>query len=148
MQFITISKSFIELLENDVPEMLHKNTSRPHLLVLSLLYKGKRMRFAVPFRSNIPPSAPKNQYFPLPPRSTTKSKHRHGLHYIKMFPIKKEYQEKFWTGNNKNYLLYQKIITENQTQIIKDCQEYLNNYEAGNIPPYSVDIDAILSKFI
>ncbi len=144
MKFVSVSKDFFDLC-GDV-ELLRKGDRRPHVLVLSLTYKSRKLNFAVPLRSNIPPSAPKDQYFPLPPRPTTKPKHRHGLHYIKMFPITKQYQEKFWIGGNTSYLLFQRIITENQKQIIAECQSYLDRYAAGDMPPFSVNIDAVLSK--
>ena len=53
--------------------------------------------FAIPIRSNIPASAPKNQYFALPPRPQTRPKNRHGLHYIKMFPVTKQYLIRYRT---------------------------------------------------
>ncbi|WP_122789412.1 hypothetical protein [Intestinibacillus sp. Marseille-P6563] len=141
MKFVTISSAFYEKCSDS--ELLQKGNRRPHVLVLSLTYKGKRANFAVPLRSNIPPSAPRTEYFPLPPRATTKPKHRHGLHYIKMFPITKDYQQKFWVGENKSYVLYQNIISQNQKQIVQECQAYLDRYAAGDIPPYSVNIDRI-----
>lgn len=128
------------------PEFLTKSSSRPHVLVLSLTYKGKKRNFAVPLRSNIPPGEMPWFYYALPPRATTKPKHRHGLHYIKMFPITKKYQCKFWTGKNPSYVLYQNIISKNKKQIIRDCQKYLNNYEKGLRHPYSVDIDSIIQQ--
>ena len=144
MKFVTISSKYYELCTD--PELLQKGSRRPHVLVLSLIYEGRRANFAVPLRSNIPPSAPKNEYFALPPRATTKPKHRHGLHYIKMFPITKAYQEKFWVGKNESYLLFQKIISEHQKQIVSECQAYLDRYAAGDIPPYAVNIDLIFKK--
>lgn len=144
MKFITISPEFYDLCDDT--ELLQKGNRRPHVLVLSLKYKGRRINFAVPLRSNIPPSAPKGSYFHLPPRPTTRPKHRHGLHYIKMFPITPKYYEKFWVGKNKSYILFQNIIRSNRKLIIKECQDYLDNYAAGRIPPYAVNIDKILSN--
>ena len=144
MKFVTISSAFYEKC-ND-PELLQKQNRRPHVLILSLAYKGRRANFAVPLRSNIPPSAPKTEYFPLPPRATTQPKHRHGLHYIKMFPITKQYQQKFWVGKHESYVLYQRIISTNIRQIVQECQAYLNRYAAGDIQPYSVNIDYIFEK--
>ena len=69
-------------------EMLQK-AGRPCVLIVNLLYKKHRLNFAVPIRSNINPSTPKRDYFALPPRSTTRPKCRHGIHYAKMFPIDK-----------------------------------------------------------
>lgn len=58
-------------------------------MVVRLRFRGKRRDFAVPLRSNIAPNVPKDQYFALPPRPTTRPGCRHGIHYIKMFPITK-----------------------------------------------------------
>lgn len=144
MKFVSISQEFFDLCNDD--EMLKRKGRRPHVLVLSLLYKGQRLNFAVPLRSNIPPAAPKEEYFPLPPRACTQPRHRHGLHYIKMFPITKQYQEKFWVGENSSYCLFQRIITENRKKIVSECQDYLNRYAAGEIPQFAVDIDNVLNK--
>lgn len=144
MKFATISPSFYDLCA-DEPEMLFREGGRPHLLVLSLQYKGRTCRFAIPFRSNIPATAPQDQYYSLPPRSTTRPGNHHGLHYIKMFPIDVKYQEKFNVTEKSSYALYQRIIDANKKTIVDDCQRYLNNYAAGNHPRYSVDIDKILA---
>lgn len=145
MRFITVNQSFFDLHKDD-PELLNKGDKRPHVLVVRLLYKGKNMNFAVPLRSNIPPSTPKWQYFALPPRSATKPGHRHGLHYTKMFPILKKHQGKFWVGENQSYLLYQSIMEKNEKRIIQECQEYLDRYAAGDKAAFSVDIDAVLER--
>lgn len=145
MKFITVSNEYFELNKAD-SEMLLKGNRRPHVLLVTMKYKGHKYDFAVPFRSNIPPGTPNNQYFSLPPRATTKPGHRHGLHYIKMFPITKQYQEKYWVGNNQSYILYQQIIEKNQKQIIKECQEYLRAYEENGKPNFAVDIDAALQR--
>ena len=145
MKFITVSQDYFTLCGSD-PEILHKGHRRPHVLLIALKYKGKNLTFAVPLRSNIPPSAPKWQYFALPPRATTRENHRHGLHYTKMLPITKQYQEKFWVGKDPSYKLFQQIIDENERRIVSECQSYLERYESGDHPKYSVDIDAALNK--
>ena len=145
MRFVTVKNEFFSLCDFD-KELLEKKNRRPHLLVVSLRYRGRFYDFAVPLRSNIAPNTPKSQYFPLPPRPSTKPHHRHGLHYIKMFPITSQYQEKFWTGKDPSFLLYQKIIEDNRKQIISECQAYLDAYADGKIPEYSVRIDAIIKK--
>lgn len=71
--------------EGDRELMLKHN--RPCIVVVRLRFRGKRRDFAVPLRSNIAPNVPKDQYFALPPRPTTRPNCRHGIHYIKMFPI-------------------------------------------------------------
>ena len=83
------------------------NLKRPYLIILKLKYMGKKIDFAIPFRSNIPPSAKEWEFYSLPPNSTTKETYHHGLHFIKMFPIKKEYKEKFHTSKNE---FFQKVI--------------------------------------
>ena len=88
------------------------------VLVIRLKYKAKKYDFAVPIRSNIPASAPKDQYFALPPRASTRPKNRHGLHYIKMFPVTKQYLVRYRTEGNPFAHLIQNIIDKNQK---KDC---------------------------
>lgn len=63
-----------------------------------------------------------------------------------MFPIEKQYQQKFWVGKSPEYKLFQSIIDNNRKQIINECQAYLSGYEAGNKPPFSVDIDKALAQ--
>ena len=143
MKFITVSQKYFDMCGDD-PELLFRKDRRPHLLVLALKYNEKQYQFAVPFRSNIPATAPKNQYFSLPPRPTTRAGNHHGLHYIKMFPITSKYQEKFWVGKDASYVLYQNIIDKNSQQIVAECQKYLDDYAAGIHPRFSVNIDAAL----
>ena len=118
MKFITVSQRYFDMCGDD-PELLFRENRRPHLLVLLLRYKGKVSRFAIPLRSNISATTPKEQYFALPPRPSTRTGNHHGIHYIKMFPITKEYQEKFWTGKDSAYILYQEIINKREKEIDK-----------------------------
>ena len=83
---------------------------------------------AVPIRSNIPASAPKDQYFALPPRPQTRPKNRHGLHYIKMFPVTKQYLVRYRTEGNSFATLIHDIIEKNSKQIVDKCQHYLCIY--------------------
>lgn len=142
MRLVTIKSEKLKAYKVD-PEMLQKS-KRPCVLIIQLKYKGKRYDFAVPLRSNISPSAPKGQYFPLPPRSTTKDRHHHGLHYIKMFPVKRSYTEYFLTKNNVGATLIKTILDKNEKQIVAECQRYLTAYEQGERPAYSTDIDLLL----
>ena len=99
MKLVTINNSLLTKYRHD-SEILQKST-RPYVLVIRLKYKNEKYDFAIPIRSNIPASAPKNQYFALPPRPQTRPKNRHGLHYIKMFPVTKQYLIRYRTeGNN------------------------------------------------
>lgn len=125
-------------------EVLQK-PGRPYVLVIRLMYKGQHHNFAVPIRSNIPASAPKSQYFPLPPRPTTRPKNRHGLHYIKMFPISKAHIRRYRIEGNDFATLIHNIIDKNSKQIIAECQAYLNKYENGIRYEYATDIDLLLS---
>lgn len=144
MKLVTISTSLLNKYHND-SEVLFKS-KRPYVLIIHLKYKGKYYDFAIPIRSNIPASAPKNQYFPLPPRPSTKPRNRHGIHYIKMFPIKKEYLIQYRTEGNAFATMLQNIINAHSYTIISECQIYLDNYAAGNHPNYSTNIDYLLSK--
>lgn len=70
MKIVSISQDFFDLVEGDRELMLKHN--RPCIVVVRLRFRGKRRDFAVPLRSNIAPNAPKDQYFALPPRPTTR----------------------------------------------------------------------------
>ncbi len=113
-------------------------------MIIRLKYKGNNRDFAVPIRSNIPASAPKREYFPLPPRSSTRPKNRHGLHYIKMFPISKKYLERYRIEGNSAATRIQNIIDKNSKTIISSCQEYLNDYENGIISDFATDLDMLI----
>ena len=143
MRIVTIkSKSLKQYTEDK--EMLQK-ASRPCVLVIRLRYKENRYDFAVPLRSNIAPSTPKTQYFALPPRSTTKDGYRHGIHYAKMFPVNKDSLIRFRTEGNESAERIKRIIDANEKEIIKECQDYLDEYAKGNIPKYATDIDWMLT---
>lgn len=144
MKIVSVSQDFFDLCGDDRELMLKHN--RPCILVVRLRYKGKRHDFAVPLRSNIAPNVPKDQYFALPPRPTTKPGHRHGIHYIKMFPIRKQYQRRFRTEGSQYYETLQRIIDSNTKQIVSECQAYLDRYEAEGKPRFAVDIDRMLKK--
>ena len=66
MKLVSISTTLLDKYQND-PEVLTKS-GRLYVLVVRLKYKGHSQDFAIPIRSNIPASAPKSQYFALPPR--------------------------------------------------------------------------------
>ena len=144
MRIVSISDDFIEEYGVNDREFMFKH-GRPCIVVVRLRFRGKRRDFAVPFRSNISPNVPKDQYFALPPRSQTKPRHRHGIHFIKMFPIEKRFQRRFRTEGNPYYETVQRIVDENSAEIVKSCQRYLENYERHGRPRYAVDIDRIIA---
>lgn len=146
MRIVTIRSSSLQKYKVD-KEMLQK-AKRPCVLIIRLPYKGKRYDFAVPIRSNINPSTPKNQYFPLPPRSTTRSGCRHGIHYIKMFPVDRAFLIRYRTEGNPEAERIKTIIDRNEKKIISECAAYLKNYEQGICPPFSTDIDLLIKTAI
>lgn len=131
--------------EKDVANQLMKTKDgRPGVLILKLKYRGKEHDFIVPLRSNIPAKAEEWEYKKLPPNKETRPGCRHGIHYIKIFPIKKEYIDKY-NIDQSNYLLTIKgIIDKSTKEIVEACQEYLSEYEKGNRHRFSPDIDDIL----
>ena len=144
MKLVSISPTLLAAYTVD-QEVLQKS-GRPYVLVIRLTYRGKKQDFAVPIRSNIPAAAPKDQYFALPPRPTTRPKNRHGLHYIKMFPVKKQFLIRYRTEGNDFAMLIQSIIDKNVKRIVEECQQYLNAYERGEKPLFSTDIDLLLEQ--
>lgn len=116
MKLVSINPKLLEKYKSD-PEVLTKS-GRPYVLVIRLKYKGQKYDFAVPIRSNVPAAAPREQYFALPARPTTKPRNRHGIHYIKMFPVTKEYLIRYRTEGNVFAQLIQSIIDKNTKEIV------------------------------
>ena len=71
---------------------------------------------------------------------------RHGLHYIKMFPVTKQYLVRYRTEGNNFAMLIQTIIDKNSKQIVDECQRYLDFYSQGITPAYSTDIDYLIEQ--
>lgn len=143
MKFSSVSDDFFGLCSFDKELLYNENEKRPYLIILRLKYRGTKHDFAILFRSNISNYIPKNQYFSLPPRHTTKKEKIHGLHYIKMFPITKKYLIKFNKDKDRYYQLLDSIINKNIKQIIQEAQDHLINYENGVRLDYSTNIDRI-----
>ena len=132
MKIVSISQDFFDLVEGDRELMLKHN--RPCIVVVRLRFRGKRRDFAVPLRSNIAPNVPKDQYFALPPRPTTRPGCRHGIHYIKMFPITKAYQRRFRTEGSAYYETLQRIIDGTPNALSPSARRTLTSMSAREGP--------------
>lgn len=141
IRICSIKQTFYDMFDDSIE--LEKNEKRPCLIILKLKYKDKKYDFAIPFRSNINGKASRKEFYPLPPRKTTHKHRRHGLHYIKMFPIKKEYINSYYKNNTENQADINKI-TKNIKTIIKEAQTYLTNYANGARYNYCVNIDRMI----
>lgn len=143
MKICSIKKEFYDMFDDNIE--LEKNDKRPCLIIIKLKYKNKDVDFAIPFRSNIYGGAKRKEYFPLPPRHTTKQGKKHGLHYTKMFPIKKEYFLKYYSiedKDNKNDMIK---IQKNLSKIVNEAQEYIKDYESGIRYDYCTNIEIIFN---
>ena len=98
----------------------------------------------MPLRSNIPASAPTWQYFSLPHNNNTKPGNKHGIHYIKLFPISKKYINKYNIDNNEFLQMISEKINNNQKEIIDECEKYLVDCELGKKHSMTPNIDGIL----
>lgn len=133
-------------------ELLHSTLSvseRANLLILKLNYKGNKVNFALPWRSNVPTSSKiSSLVFPLPATSKTTAGHRACLDFRKMCPLPKSsdlYQK--YHLNNSNDMITVLYIQKNLAQIIKQAQTYLHDYENNAIRSnWLVDIDGDLNK--
>lgn len=145
MKLISISNTLLSKYYKIDREVLQK-TNRPVVLIVRLKYKGRNHEFAVPLRSNIPPSVPSDQYFALPNRPSTKPRHHHGLHYIKMYPVEKRFYVRYRTEGNVAAKLCLAFIDKNESKIVQGCQDYLIRYENGNHPPFSTNLDLLIQE--
>ena len=146
MKLVKVTQEFFDLCQkNGVDEQLMKTKDgRPGVLILKLTYKGVVRDFIVPLRSNIPSKAEEWEFKKLPPNKDTKSGYHHGIHYIKLFPIKKRYIAKYNIDKSTYLLTVKSIIDKNTKEIVDACQNYLVEYEKGNRHKFSPNIEAIL----
>lgn len=147
MRLVKIKQKFYDecRAHNTGEELMFNECGRPCVLIMQLRYKGMQQKFVVPLRSNISGKAPKWQYFSLPPNSDTKKGNSHGVHYIKLFPIKDEYIDTYLIDNDTHKLMIKKILDKNESDIVQACQEYLHQIEQGKKHSMTPDIDGILS---
>lgn len=147
IKLVKVKQEFYDLckLHGVDRELLHNEHGRPCVLLVRLCYKGQFCDFVVPLRSNISETTPVEQYFSLPPNPHTRPFRRHGLHYCKLFPIKRQYLDLFKIDGNAYYLMILEMLRRHESEIISNCQSYLNQYELGRKYFVTPDIDAILS---
>ena len=92
---------------------------RPCVLLIRMKYKNEIHKFVVPLRSNI--SAPEWKYYKISPNKTIKPGNKAGVHYIKLFPIKDEYIDKFNFVAGPHMTLIKNILDKNEKEIIQTC---------------------------
>ena len=146
MRLVKVKQSFFDLCEQNGAEsqLLKTKDGRPGVLMVKLNYKGKERDFIVPLRSNIPNKAEEWEFKKLPPNKDTKPGNHHGIHYIKIFPIKKQYIDKYHIDQSSYLQTVKGIIDKSTKEIVDACQNYLKEYENGNKHRFSPDIDAII----
>ena len=131
-------------IENELVPNTDVSRNRPYVVVLKLRFRGKFYDFAIPFRSNIAGHRDKFEYFALPPRKETKSGNIHGLHFIKMFPVKKSYLIKYrFPKDNASANLTRSFIKKNLGRLVAGTKTYLEKYQADLRPQFCVDIDKL-----
>lgn len=126
-------------------QLLHNEAGRPCVLIVKLKYKGKKRNFVVPMKSTITPETDKNTYFALPPNNRTRAGNFHGVFYIKLFPINKQYIHPYLINKNEYLVKIKGMIDDSTKEIIAACQNYLDEYEKRSRNYYTPDIDAILN---
>lgn len=128
---VVLQNSFFELFPKE-KEFLHNDSpkKRPYLIPIKLEYKGNKVLFAIPFRSNIQTKVSSFQYYGLPPNNRTKKGHAHGLHFLKMFPVSREYLQEFLVDvDDKHHTLIKKKISKEKKRIVDAAQRFINKYE-------------------
>lgn len=146
MKLVKVNKDFYDMLRSSrlEHEIMFNEKGRPCVLLVDMFYKNKKRPFVIPLRSNISPCTPSNQYFSLPPSHNTKTYHHHGVHYIKLFPIKNQYIEKYRIKNDSFYATILRILDANESRIVSECQHYLQQCENGNQHFMTPDLDGII----
>lgn len=147
MKLVKVKKEFYDLcITNGADsELLYNEQGRPCVLIIHISYKLKKYKFAMPLRSNISNRTPRWQYFSLPPNSNTKPGNSHGIHYIKLFPIKDEYIDSYEIIDDPYMIMIKEIIDGHEKEIIDACRKYLEQCEKGSKHSMTPDIDGILN---
>ena len=141
---VSVDTKLIEYFRKTDKEVMEEN-NRPFVLVLRLLYRHRNHDFAIPIRSNIAPNVPVKQYFNLPPRAKTKPYHHHGIHFIKVIPVNRKYLQTYKIDKSVQGQMVYSFVEKHLSEIVKKMQQYLSEYENGNRPQYSTDIDALIA---
>ena len=146
MKLVKVKPAFYSLCKkHDVEkELLFNEQGRPCVLLVQLRFRNKLQDFVVPLRSNISKKTPIQQYFSLPPNSTTRNGCHHGVHYAKLFPIDKKYIDTYVVAGNAYYQIILQRLDMNERKIINACQAYLHEYENGRGCFVAPDIDGIM----
>ena len=131
MQLVTVGKDFFSKCKKygTDREMLYDKQGRHCVLIVDLVYKRQKRTFVVPLRSNIFKSVPRSQYFPLPPNASTQPRKRHGVHYIKLFPMDRKYVHPYKISQSAYLVTVKSILDKNESKIVIACQDYLSEYE-------------------
>ena len=130
--------------DNELIPNVEGGYNRPYVVILRLVYNGLVQSFAIPFRSNIAGYRDRNEYFALPTRKETRKGNIHGLHFIKMFPVHKQYFRKYkYPESNTNAILTRNYIKKNSSKLVAEAQNYLNMFQNGYRPQYCVDISKL-----
>lgn len=147
MELVKVNQRFYDkcISEHSERELLFNESGRPCVLLIRLKYKEQIHKFVVPIRSNISNKTPKTQYFSLPPNPTTRNGCSHGIHYIKIFPITDEYIDKYHIDKNSYLVGVRTIIAKHESEIVNECQKYLDRCSIGQKHNMTPDIDKILS---
>lgn len=143
MRIVKINTKVLDRFVNVDPEVMIKN-NRPYVLIIRLKYKGLRYDFAVPLRTNLVPTISEEFYFELPPSYRTRPGHIRAIQFNKMFPVHRRFTMPYYFGKNKDMKETAQIIKAADKEVIEKGQNYLKNYEEGNIPIFSTDIDLLL----
>lgn len=148
MKLVKVNQKFYDLCKQYgvADELMENEAGRPGVLLVQLTYKGINRNFVVPLRSNISGKTPKEQYLSLPPNKNTKPGNRHGVHYIKLFPIEKEYINKY-VVSGKYYKTILNILDKKEPDIISSVKEYLAKCESGQKHSMTPNINGIIDMF-
>lgn len=158
MKVVSVSDAYFKKCTFDKEVLFNiKNTDpvlkqRPYVLVVKLIYQGRRCDFVLPLRSNLnthSPDYPVGTYFKLPTSKKTKPGNSHVIHYSKMCPITSQYLCKLHYDKDPYFQIHLLgFIKKHQKQIISEAQAFLSSYEQGTRVKYGTDIDALHKIFI
>jgi len=148
LRLVAISDQFFNELPEETEFLVNKDNGnrRPYVAVVKLRYQDKRLYFAIPLRSNMQKSVPKNYYISLPPRSTTRQGRKHALQIQKMFPVSRKFFEQYKMDSLYDVKLASSIA-KREDEIIDKAVKYIELYSKTNEMPFTPDWDNIIEHF-
>ncbi|MGA3433089.1 hypothetical protein ACA584_15040 [Lactiplantibacillus plantarum] len=142
VKLVVPTPTLVELLDDS--ELLYSDNPRANVLVVKMNFQGKKISFAIPWRSNLKKGAtPPYCFYNLPNTTKTSQNRIACLDFTKAFPLPNKnintYYNKYNVNETKDAQTLM-FIDKNIKNIISNFQAYLDQYDRLPSTVYHVDL--------